>query len=177
MLSELISDAVQQRLGISEIGGIEALIKPIVDRLQQLAGIAAASLLVPQARQAGGGPELPRFRTLLACDGQRRRETGLRFGGGIQSVPLQKQGALECVKSGLVKALAGAFHRGQRFGDSIESLPGLAVSAVGPCQRRQPTWPVHLRPGGEEISQAVAQLFKPLCRLGALSYGPALYHA
>ena len=40
---------LQQRLGLLEVGGVKALGEPAVDRCQQLAGLGALALLLPQA--------------------------------------------------------------------------------------------------------------------------------
>src|SRR5215831_8275915 len=44
----------QQRLGLLQVGGVEALGEPAVDRGQELARFHALALLLPQARQAHG---------------------------------------------------------------------------------------------------------------------------
>ena len=41
----------QQRLRFHEIRGVKALSEPAVDRLQQLVGLLAFALLLPQARE------------------------------------------------------------------------------------------------------------------------------
>jgi hypothetical protein len=50
-----LPQGVQQRLGLLEVGGIKALGEPAVDGCQQLIGLCALALVLPQAGQAGGG--------------------------------------------------------------------------------------------------------------------------
>jgi hypothetical protein len=60
-----LRQCVQQRLGVLEVGGVEALGEPAVDRCQQLVGFRALVLALPQARQAHGGAEFERLCLLL----------------------------------------------------------------------------------------------------------------
>ena len=58
------SQLVEQRLGILQIGGVEALGEPAVDRRQQLARLGGLALVAPQPGEAGGGAQFPRLRLL-----------------------------------------------------------------------------------------------------------------
>jgi hypothetical protein len=72
---------VEQRLGLLEVGGVKALGEPAVDGRQQLMGLGALALLLPQARQAGGGAQLPGPGLLAADNGQGVLKTDFRLGG------------------------------------------------------------------------------------------------
>ena len=45
----LVAEFLQQRLRLLEVGGVKALGEPAVDRCQQLTGLGALALLLPQA--------------------------------------------------------------------------------------------------------------------------------
>src|SRR5262249_41048402 len=58
----------QQALGLLKISRVKALGDPAVDRCQQLVGLTAPALLLPQPTQAHSGAQLPGFRLLAARD-------------------------------------------------------------------------------------------------------------
>src|SRR4051812_16551364 len=66
------SQLVQQRVCVLQIGGVEPLGEPAIDRRQQVARLPPPSLLAPQPRQANGGPQLMAFRLLSPRNRQRR---------------------------------------------------------------------------------------------------------
>ena len=53
----LCPQLTEQCLGFLEVGCIQALGEPPVDRGQELASLSALALLLPQAAQAHGGPQ------------------------------------------------------------------------------------------------------------------------
>src|SRR5215475_4629111 len=69
---------LQQRLGFLEVGGVEALGEPAVDRREQVVRFLAFALLLPQAAQAHSGSQLPGFGLLAA--GNLNRLLKVRFG-------------------------------------------------------------------------------------------------
>jgi len=60
-----------------QVGGVKALGEPAINRCQQRPRFGLLTLLLPQARQAGGGAQLPEFGLLAAGDVQGLLETGL----------------------------------------------------------------------------------------------------
>src|SRR5215472_9670842 len=70
---------VEQRLGFLEVSGVKALGEPAVDGCQQRTRLGLLALLLPQACQAYGGPQLPGLGLLLAGNGPRLLETGFRL--------------------------------------------------------------------------------------------------
>src|SRR5262245_61252429 len=70
---------LQQRPGLLEVSGVKPLGEPAIDRCQELVGLGALALLLPQARQTHGRPQLPRFRLLAAGDGEGLLKMLLRF--------------------------------------------------------------------------------------------------
>src|SRR5262245_66320909 len=59
-----LRELLQQRLRLLEVSGVKALGEPAVDRREQLVGFSMLALLLPQAGQAHGRPQLQRFRLL-----------------------------------------------------------------------------------------------------------------
>jgi hypothetical protein len=79
-------------LGLDEIGCIEALGKPAIDRSQKVLCFAPSSLVSPHASEAGCGAQLPQLRIMLACNGQGAVEAGfgpvvIRLKEGQQQLP------------------------------------------------------------------------------------------
>ena len=70
---------VQQRLRLLEIRRVKPLGKPLVYRRQQVVGLLALALGLPQARQAGGGTEFEGFGLLLTGHVEGLLETGFRL--------------------------------------------------------------------------------------------------
>ena len=71
---------IEQRLGVLEVGGVEAFGEPAVDRREQVAGLGALALIAPQASEAGRGAQLQGFRLLAAGGVDRPLEPGCCFG-------------------------------------------------------------------------------------------------
>src|SRR5262245_31466354 len=63
-------ELVQQCLRLLEIRCVKALGEPVVHRGEQVVGLLALALVLPQARQAGGSAEFPR--TWPVAGGPRR---------------------------------------------------------------------------------------------------------
>src|SRR5204863_1280075 len=61
-------ELVKQRLRILQIGGIEPLDEPPVERLNQLASLPVFTPLGPQPRKAGRGAQFPYLGLLLMGD-------------------------------------------------------------------------------------------------------------
>src|SRR5262245_2648284 len=70
----------QQCPGVLEVGGVKALGEPAVDRCQQIAGLIALALALPQLPQAHRRSQLPRLGLLAAGYSQCLLEAG--FGPG-----------------------------------------------------------------------------------------------
>src|SRR5437773_4889748 len=61
---------LDQRLGLLEVSSIEPLGEPVIDRCQQLIGLSALALLLPQACLAHRSPQLPGLGLLAVRDSQ-----------------------------------------------------------------------------------------------------------
>src|SRR6266853_3692485 len=70
---------VQQRLGLLQVSGVEALGEPAIDWGQELVGFGALALLLPQARQAHRRPQLQRLGLLAAGHIDRLAKTTFRL--------------------------------------------------------------------------------------------------
>jgi hypothetical protein len=52
------SKCIKQRFSLLQVGGVEALGEPAIDRREQVVGFSALALLLPQAHQAHRRPQL-----------------------------------------------------------------------------------------------------------------------
>src|SRR5262245_42305543 len=78
---------VEQRLRLLQIGGIEALGEPAVDRCEEVAGFGATALIAPKPGEAHDGAQLPEFGLLLSGDAE---GFAIQFLGGLW-LPLPQQ--------------------------------------------------------------------------------------
>src|SRR5215831_5422543 len=65
-----LRECYQQRPGLLEVNGVKALSQPAIDLGQELMGLGALTLLLPQAREARGGPQFQRLGLLAASNVQ-----------------------------------------------------------------------------------------------------------
>src|ERR687895_269890 len=77
----------EQYLGLPQVGSVKALGKPAVDLRQQLAGLSAFAVLLPEASQAYGRPQLQGLGLLPAGNSKRLVKTRLRFARELLSCP------------------------------------------------------------------------------------------
>ena len=85
---------LQQCLGLLQVGRVKPLGEPAVDRGQELVGFRTLALALPETTEAHGGPQLQRFRLLVAGDVEGLVKTGLRLsillrGEREQQLPLE----------------------------------------------------------------------------------------
>src|SRR2546430_6741374 len=76
-LKSLIAHLDEQRLGILQVGGVEALGEPTIDVGEHRARLAAAILFGEQLAEASRRAQLQRFAALLPCGRNRPAETVL----------------------------------------------------------------------------------------------------
>src|SRR4030088_1438610 len=81
------SQRVEPRPGLLQVGRIEALREPAMDRRQEIAGVVVRALVAPEPAKAAGGPQFPEPGALPA----RRRETSLKAGLGLRRVGKSRQ--------------------------------------------------------------------------------------
>lgn len=65
--------------GSGEIGRVEAFCEPAVDRREQVVGLSAFALLLPQTGEARGGTQFQRLTSLVAGRIQRTGKCGFGF--------------------------------------------------------------------------------------------------
>src|SRR5215471_3790535 len=82
MTPALSAQLVQERHGFLEVRRVKPLGEPAVEWREQLAGFDPFALLLPEAGQTHGGPQLQRFRRLVPGDVQGPLEAG--FGLRLQ---------------------------------------------------------------------------------------------
>src|SRR5208337_1376616 len=98
----LSAEFLEQRLGVFQVGGVEALGEPVVDSREHRAGFLAMTLLVEQPRETCRRAQFPRFRVLLARNLDRGAE-GLLGLPGIRRVLGQQQFTLQPMHLGFVE--------------------------------------------------------------------------
>src|SRR5215472_2472748 len=71
----LLAQLIEQRLGLLEIGSVEAFGEPVVDFGEHRTRFIPLPLLRQQAREAHGGAQLPCFGALMASHFERSEKT------------------------------------------------------------------------------------------------------
>src|SRR6516165_1806180 len=85
--SVLLSELVEQRLGVLEVGCGETFSEQAIDRRQQVAGFGAAALVAAEPGKAHSGAQFPELGPLLPGDAQR---LAIQFLGSL-GMPLPQQ--------------------------------------------------------------------------------------
>jgi hypothetical protein len=160
----------QQGLGVLQVGGVKPLGEPVVDRCQQLTGFGTLALLLLQARETHGRPQLQGFGLLAAGNIEGLVETGLRFSprlpAAICLMPcaclFQQQFSLEPIQLRLPVALPTVVDHGQRLGHQGKPLFGLPHSPVCLGQQGKQKRPSQLCPRSPPGGQALMHLCYPL---------------
>jgi len=92
-LRGLRAQLLQQRLRVLEVRRVEAFGEPGVDGLEQIAGVGALALALPEVGEGGGGAQLEGLRLLAPRDfeGPVEEALGLRLVPREQEVAFQAQ--------------------------------------------------------------------------------------
>jgi hypothetical protein len=109
---------VEQRLCLFEVGGLEALGEPAVDRREEVAGFPPPALLAPQPCKADGGAQFQRFRLLGLGDADRLLKGGLAL---VELVLGEQYSPGKPVEFGFPPALATFRRNGVSISQSRES--------------------------------------------------------
>ena len=104
----------QQCPGVLHVGGVKAFGDPAVHRREQVVGLSTLALLLPEAAQAYGRPQLQRFRLLAAGDGSGVLETGFCLGVILLNAS-EDELPLESIQLRLAPALPSLLHSRQRL--------------------------------------------------------------
>src|SRR5439155_13444447 len=110
----------EQRLRLFQIGGVEAIGKPAVNRREEIARFGPPALLAPQPGEAGRSAQLIGLGLLPARDAQRLLEGALGF---FEPVETQQRDAFEAMKFRLPAALP-------RSSLVLQSLPHCSESLL-----------------------------------------------
>src|ERR1700732_4769012 len=102
----------EQFLRLLQIGGIEALGKPAVDRREKIAGFSAAALVAAEPGEARGGAQFPQLGPLLLGDAQ---GFAIQLLGGLGMPLPQEQLAFVPVQLRCEPALPRPFDNLQRI--------------------------------------------------------------
>jgi len=85
---------LQQRLRLLQVCRVKPFGKPAIHRGQQVIGVLALALGLPQTGQAGGSMEFPKFSLLIVGNAEGSLEAGFSL-GCIRDRLLEEQFALE----------------------------------------------------------------------------------
>jgi hypothetical protein len=124
---------LQQSLRLLQIARVKTFREPAVNRSQQFARLAYLALVAPEACEAHGGAEFPRFGLLLAGDCEGALEVRFRF-HVIVLRRHQRDLARNAIDLSLEPPLLGFLGRYARFVDAAPSLIELAKVSVRGCE-------------------------------------------
>jgi hypothetical protein len=110
---------LQEPLRLLEVGRVKALGEPAIDRCQQRVGFGVLALLLPQSRQAHGGPQFQRFRLLAAGHVQGTLQPGFRLRLRYSRLP-QEHDAPQAMDFRLPPAFLMLLHQGVGLGQRLE---------------------------------------------------------
>ena len=123
---------VEQRLGVFQVGGVEALGEPVVDFGEHRARFVATTLRCEQPREARRRAQLPGLRLHLLGERDRLAEVGL---GQFGLAEFEPQFSATGQSIGPVDEFLGI--RLERLLDGDESVVDLAVERLGLGQTRE----------------------------------------
>jgi hypothetical protein len=116
-----LRQGLQQRLCVLQVGGVKALGKPTVDRRKQFVCLGPLALLLPEASEAHGGPQLQRLGLLAAGQGEGPLQPGFRL--RLRRPHLsQQQDAPEARDFGFPPAFLMPLHQGVGLGQRLEAV-------------------------------------------------------
>ena len=105
---DLALQFLKQYFGVLEVYRVKTLREPAVNRGEQVVGVLALALGLPQASEAGSGPEFPGFGLLVTSDSETLMEAVFSFGGAIRGLR-QQAFSLEAMYFGKMMMLSGLF--------------------------------------------------------------------
>src|SRR5207249_10116103 len=141
--NRLFPPLLEQRVRLLQVGRVEALGEPAIHLRQQVAGLIALALLLPEPTQGHGGAQLPGFSLLAARYAEGLLEAGFRADGvrlAQQECPLEPVGLREQA------GLSAGLHLRQGLSQQAQPLLNLAGMPRGFGERNQIEGPSQLRP-------------------------------
>jgi hypothetical protein len=148
----------QQRLRLLEVGRVKALGEPAINQCQERVRFVPLGLLLPEARQAHGGPERQRLLLLAGGDIQSPLQPGFRFRLRCPWLP-QKQDAPQATDFRFPPAFLVLLHQGVGLGQCLEAV--FYVAQVGSNIRQHRT-----KVGNEQSCPSGLPRGDPLADLG-----------
>ena len=125
---------VQQCLRLLQVSGVKPLGEPAVDRGQQLIGFDTLAVVLPEATEAHGGPQLQRFGFLAAGDVQGALQPGFRLRLRCPRLP-QEQDATETMNFRFPPAFVMLLYERVGLGQCLEAI--FYMAQVGSNVRQQ----------------------------------------
>ncbi len=113
-----------------QVRRVKALGEPAIHRGQQIVGVLAPALDLPQASQAGGSAEFPGFGVLVAGDSEGPVEAGFRL-TVIAGSKRPQQLPFESVQLRLVETLPRLIRQREGLGEHRKPRDGLACLPIG----------------------------------------------
>ena len=129
--SVVLRESVEKRFCDLEIGRVEPLGEPVVDRLEERLRVGGTALIAQQPGEARGGAQFPGQRALPARPVERLPEVILGRCRGSGRALQQKKLALDAQQLGDRPAFFGALGARDRLldrGEPVGDLPGTAQS-------------------------------------------------
>ena len=164
---------LQQYLRLSQVGGVKAFREPRIDRREELVGLGALPLLLPQPRHAHRHAQFPGLGLLAAGHSERLMKTRFRLchargttdhtpraapRGHLRDTPLQKQLPCEPIDLCLVEMLPSLVHQYQRLRQSLQACVNTSAASVRLGELAQKIRLAERCPRGAIGGQALADL-------------------
>src|SRR4029077_1772543 len=169
-----LPEVVEERLRGPEIGGVEALGEPAIDRCQEVARRPGPTSLVPPSGEAGGAAQLHGQRSLAARPLQRLLEVLLGRGGGARGSRLHDELALDAQELRDAPVLLVALGSGERLVDGREPLGDLPAAGQALGEGAEQGRVVRDEAGLPELLEGIAEKGESGAALAALDEQDAI---
>src|SRR5262245_4013461 len=126
----VLSKAFEQDFSVHQIGRVKPLVKPTIERGQQVETLPCSSLQPPESRQTGRRSELPDLSSLLARHLKRFEIRSFCIPLRIGSATQEQDITLQPEQSRLIEALAGFVHDDEPLSQGSQPRVGLVASGV-----------------------------------------------
>ena len=156
-MHDILCQFLQQRLGLLQVGGVKALGEPAVDWASSARASALLALLLPEATEAHGGPQLQRFRLLAVGDVQGPLQPGFCLRLRCPRLP-QEQDAPEAIDFRFPVAFLMLLYQGVGFGQRLEAVFRVAQVVTDVRQHGAQVWDVQRCPSGPPGGDPLADL-------------------
>src|SRR4029453_2048365 len=134
-----LRQSIEQRLGLLQIHGVEPFGEPAIERRQQLVRFVPLALLLPEATEAHGGPQLQRFGLLAAGDVQGPLQPGFCLRLWRPRLP-QEQDAPQATDFRFPVAFLMLLYQGVGLSQRLEAVFRMAEVGTDVCQHSAKVW-------------------------------------